>query len=220
MAGGGPSCKSSKKCSWRYPHWELAKQQHQGKGFRFIWFYLPMARRVALHEMPLLLRSGSTLCRVRNDCAMLSWLKALPFGPDGSQQWTGFPDMAPRLQSQNIADICRLHDRSTETSSDQSALWPSYGDPMAKRHQTRWQNFGPGASFVHLFWYGCGADPNLWTVWWQILTSSWGGTAHSPFPSARSLPIQKAMKGEARLGWTQGWEIQEFPAIVCHSTEY
>ena len=114
-------------------------------------------------------------CPYSYDCAMLSWLKALPFGPDGSQQWTGFPDMAPRLQSQNIADICRLHDRSTETSSDQSALWPSYGDPVAKRHQTRWQNFGPGASFVHLFWYGCGADPNLWTVWWEILTSSWGG---------------------------------------------
>lgn len=127
MAGGGPSCKSSKKCSWRYPHWELAKQQHQGKGFRFIWFYLPMARRVALHEMPLLLRSGSTLCRVRNDCAMLSWLKALPFGPDGSQQWTGFPDMAPRLQSQNIADIA-------DYMTDQLKLVQTkvpYGHPMA-----------------------------------------------------------------------------------------
>ena len=34
----------------------------------------------------------SMLCRVHNDCTMLSWLKefadvqALPFGPDGSEQ--------------------------------------------------------------------------------------------------------------------------------------
>jgi hypothetical protein len=225
MAGGGPSCKSSKKCSWRYPHWELAKQQHQGKGFRFIWFYLPMARRVALHEMPLLLCSGSTLCRVRNDCAMLSWLKALPFGPDGSQQWTGFPDMAPRLQSQNIADICRLHDRATETSSDQSALWPSCGDPMAIRHQTRWQNFGPVASFVHLFWYGCGADPNLWTVWWQILTSSWGGqriARPSPAQASLRLNISKRTvtinpKGHER--WSEAWLNARVgnPGVPCHS---